>query len=408
MNIRTVDYKKDKDHIYRIWNEVGWINPESFKYLDDWIKKSYGLVHEINGQAECLVTSLRGDFKFQDNLLSFSCISGVTTSLIARKKNIAGKTTAKKIVEEALAGSAICGLGMFEQGFYNQFGFGTGTYESLIHFSPATLKIDVPFRVPERLAKEDYKDIHWSRKNRLRKHGSCTLPEVFTKFEASFSKKRFGLGYRDKNGKLTHHVWLDGYGSENGPIDIVWMAYQNYDQFLELLSLIKSLGDQILLIKMLEPPGIYIQDFLNYPFYNRMLSKNSKYMNQNKAMAYWQIRILDIFQCIEVTSIPIKEFSFNLKLFDPITNFLTNDSPWKGISGNYIITIGKKSSCEHGINKKLETLESTVNAFTRLWLGILPASSLQLSEKLICNKNLILKLDKAFTYLPKPHTDWDF
>lgn len=408
MNIRPVNFKKDKEHLYRIWHEVGWIGPDSFKYLDDWIKKSSALVSELNGQAECLVTSLKGDFKYQDNLLPFSCISGVTTSLVARKQNFAGKTTAKKIADDAINGSAICGLGMFEQGFYNQFGFGTGTYESHIHFSPASLKIDNPFRVPERLTKKDFKDIQWSRENRLRKHGSCTLPEAFTKFEVSFSEKRFGLGYRNKEGNLTHHIWLYGYGSENGPMNVVWMAYQNYDQFFELLALIKSLGDQIMLIKMLEPPGIYMQDFLDYPFYNRMLSKDSIYMNQNKTMAYWQIRILNIFKCMESTSLPIEEFSFNLKLTDPITKFLDDDSKWKGISGNYIISLGKKSSCKNGFDKKLDTLDTTVNAFTRLWLGVLPASSLQLSEKLTGNNELILKLDKAFASLPKPHTDWDF
>lgn len=408
MNIRIVDFNKDKENIYRIWQEVGWIEPDSFKYLDNWIKKSSGLVAELNGQAECFVTSIQGDFKYQKKLLPFSCISGVTTSLVARKQKLAGRTTAKKIADDASNGAAICGLGMFEQGYYNQFGFGTGTYEAHIHFSPASLKINIPFRIPERLTKKDVNDIQWSRENRLRKHGSCNLPEVMTKFEISISSKQFGLGYRDKNGKLTHHIWLYGYGSENGPMSVIWMAYQNYDQFLELLALIKSFGDQIMLMRMIEPPGIYIQDFLDYPFYNRMISKKSTFMNQNKAMAYWQIRILDIFQCLKATSLPIEEFSFNLKLMDPITKFLNIDSSWQGISGDYIITLGIDSNCERGIDKNLETLETTVNAFTRLWAGVLPTSILKLSEKLIGNENLIEKLDNAFSSIPKPHPDWDF
>jgi len=355
-----------------------------------------------------LVTSLQGNFKYQKNNIPFSCITGVTTSLVARKQNFAGKTTAIKIADDAIKGAAICGLGMFEQGFYNQFGFGSGTYERLIHFSPASLNIDIPFRTPIRLTKKNYKDIQWSRENRLQKHGSCTLPEVFTKFEISLNKEHFGLGYRDKNDNLTHHIWLSGYGSENGPLSVQWMAYQNYEQFLELMALIKSLGNQIMLIRMIEPPEIYIQDFLNYPFYNRMLSKDSKFMNQNKTMSYWQIRILDIFQCIKATSLPIEEFSFNLKLIDPITKFLKADSPWRGLSGDYVITLGKESFCKNGINKNLETVETTVNAFTRLWSGVLPASSLKLSEKFISNKNLIKKLDQAFASLPKPYTDWEF
>ena len=99
-------------------------------------------------------------------------------------------------------------------------------------------------------------------------------------------------------------------------------------------------------------------------------------------------------------------------------NFLTDSSaysipkfflpPVMHNNGNYIISLGKKSSCKNGFDKKLDTLDTTVNAFTRLWLGVLPASSLQLSEKLTGNNELILKLDKAFASLPKPHTDWDF
>jgi len=406
--IRKVDKKKDIKHLQRIWHEVGWIEPESFKYMDEWIKNSDGLVAELNKQPECYVTSVQGDFKYQENLLPFSCISGVTTSLIARKQQFAVKTTAQKIAEDTINGSAICGLGMFEQGFYNQLGFGSGTYEYFIHFTPASININTPFRVPERLTKKDLKDIQWSRENRLRKHGSCNLPKVMTKFEISCSSKRFGLGYKDKNGKLTHHVWLYGYGTENGPMNVVWMAYQNYAQFLELLALLKSLGDQIMLIRMIEPPEIYIQDFLSKPFYYRELSKNSEYRNQNKSFAFWQIRILDIFQCIKVTELPIKELSFNLKLKDPISTFLDKSSKWQGISGNYIITLGPNSHCKKGNNPNLDTLETTVNGFTRMWAGVLPASSLQLSEQFNANEALFILLDNAFASLPKPHPDWDF
>ena len=54
--------------------------------MDDWINNSTGLVAEINGKPECYVTSIEGNLKYQTISLPFSCISGVTTSLIARKK----------------------------------------------------------------------------------------------------------------------------------------------------------------------------------------------------------------------------------------------------------------------------------------------------------------------------------
>ena len=131
-------------------------------------------------------------------------------------------------------------------------------------------------------------------------------------------------------------------------------------------------------------------------------------MNQNKALSFWQIRILDLFKCLEATTLPISTFSFNLKLIDPIEKFFEEDCEWQGISGEYIITLGQKSICESGINPKLDTLETTVNGFTRMWAGVLPASSLKLSEQFITNKGLIQKLDDAFATLPKPHPDWDF
>ena len=66
--IRAVDKNKDKKSIHRIWQEVGWAEPNAFKHLDDWINDSEGLVVEINGQPECYVTSIPGDFKYQKNI----------------------------------------------------------------------------------------------------------------------------------------------------------------------------------------------------------------------------------------------------------------------------------------------------------------------------------------------------
>jgi len=406
--IRKVNLKKDLKHIQRIWHEVGWVGHDEFKYLDDWVKNSNGLVAEVNGQAECYVSSLLGDFKYQQNTLPFSAITAVTTSFIARKQGLAGKMTALQIANDALSGAKISGLSMFEQGFYNQLGYGNGTYEYLIEFSPSTLVINQPFRTPERLTKKHYKEIHESRLHRLRKHGSCVLPISNTRFAVSCGSKKFGLGYRDENNNLTHHIWLNGLGSEDGPLYVRWLNYQNYNQFIELMALIKSLGDQIKLISMIEPPDIFIQDILKKPFFHRYLSKNSKFMNQNKSFSFSQFRILDLFRCIEITTLEIKEFSFNLKLSDPIESYLDSSSEWQGISGEYIITLGQNSFCENGKNKKLDTLHTTVNGFTRMWAGVLPASSLIISEDFSANENLIQKLDYAFASLPKPHPDWDF
>ena len=44
------------------------------------------------------------------------------------------------------------------------------------------------------------------------------------------------------------------------------MAYQTGEQFLELMALLRSLGDQVRLVRMNEPPGIQLQDLMIQPF----------------------------------------------------------------------------------------------------------------------------------------------
>ncbi|MEE2992431.1 MAG: hypothetical protein VX603_04565 [Gemmatimonadota bacterium] len=44
-----------------------------------------------------------------------------------------------------MEGAEICVLSMFEQGFYDRLGFGTGPYEHKVRFDPAELMIDVLF-----------------------------------------------------------------------------------------------------------------------------------------------------------------------------------------------------------------------------------------------------------------------
>ena len=43
--------------------------------------------------------------------------------------------TALKIAEDVEAGAEVCGLGMFDQGYYDKLGFGTGNYSYWPHYS---------------------------------------------------------------------------------------------------------------------------------------------------------------------------------------------------------------------------------------------------------------------------------
>ena len=52
-------------------------------------------------------------------------------------------------------------------------------------------------------------------------------------------------------------------------------------------------------------------------------------------------------------------------------------------------------------------LDASVSAFTRLWLGALPATSLAITDDLSGPADLLQDLDRAFR-LPQPHFDWSF
>ena len=75
--------------------------------------------------------------------LRLSVVTGVTTSRVVRKQGLAGRLTAEVIAAAVEEGAQVSALSMFEQGFYDRLGFGTGGYEHMIRFDPADLNIDL-------------------------------------------------------------------------------------------------------------------------------------------------------------------------------------------------------------------------------------------------------------------------
>lgn len=410
MIYRKYNPSKDKEAVFRIWKEVGWIteerNKEKDKIVEDFIKSSSAHIAEIRDSAESLVLAMPGTIRYLERELSFSAVTSVTTSSITRKKNIATELTAISLAESASKGICVAGLGIFDQGFYNKLGFGNGPYEHWITFDPSNLKVESNIRIPFRITLKDFKKIHNSRLKRLRGHGSVNIhPTNYSKIELS-GKKGFGLGFFDEEtGELTHHFWMSVDG-EHGPYNVRWMCYQNYDQFIELLSVLKGLSDQVFTIKMREPPEIQIQDFLEKPFRYREMTKNAKHENYMSSSSYNQLRILDLFTCVENTHLLFNGPRFNLELKDPIINYLP-DSEWKGIGGNYIIKFQKNSEIIKGNKKGLPKMTASVGAFSRMWLGVRSATSLSVTDDLIAPKDLLKKLDELFR-LPTPKADWDF
>ena len=98
---------------------------------------------------------------------------------------------------------------------------------------------------------------------------------------------------------------------------------------------------------------------------------------------------------------------FGLRLADPIERCLDEYATWRGVAGGYVLTLGPLSSSEVGVDGALPTLTASVEAFTRLWLGVRPATGLARTDELSRPQELLEELDCA-PRLPDPKPDWDF
>lgn len=406
---RLYDRERDQKDCHRIWREVGWIEKDQGNIMDTFLEGCRVLVGDLNGRPESLAVSSPGSLRYLEQDLPFCAVCGVTTGYAGRKQGLAGRLTAELIALDAAEGALVAGLGMFEQGYYDRLGFGTGSYESWIGFDPSSLKIDIHPPAPIRLTKDDYALVHRSRLMRLQVHGNTTLfREELTQAEMEWSKKGFGLGYMDPDGEnLSHHFWCGHVEGENGPYSVSWMSYTDYFQFLELLALIRNLGDQVSLIRLNEPAAIQIQDLIRTPFRHMRKTRKSKFETSHRALAYWQIRICDLEKCMAKTFLPWGSVSFNLEITDPIEEYLAEDAPWRGITGSYIVTLGPESRAEKGHQSGLPVLEASVGAFTRMWFGVRPASGLAVTDDLAGPDDLLKQLDEVLR-LPTPSNDWEY
>jgi len=409
LDYRTYDPTKDKEAVQRIWREIGWLEKGKEECLDLLLSCSRALVADVHGAPECLVLTTPGTMRYLDEELSFIAVTGVTTSLIARKQGLAKGLLAQALAADAAAGALVVSLGVFEQGYYDQLGFGTGSYELWCSFDPARLKIEAKPRVPRRLTINDWPAMHAARLVRRRGHGAANLnPPEITHADLIWSENGFGLGYSDgPNGELTHYFWVSAKEVEHGPYDTSLLVFQTAEQFRELLALLKSLGDQVRSVSLREPPGIQMQDLLEQPFRQRALTKGSKFESTSRASAYWQVRLLNLPGCLARTHLPGHEVRFNLRLTDPVEPLLDETAPWRGVAGDYVVTLGPSSGAEPGRDAALPTLAASVGAFTRLWLGVRPATSLAVTDDLSGPRALLENLDWLLR-LPAPKPDWDF
>lgn len=414
MRFRNYDPERDFEAVRRIWHEVGWhdIELESDKkglaaFLD--VKCTSAFVAEHCSSAECVVVMSPGTLRHLDSTMPFAGVMGVTTSHIARKQGLAGRLTAHAVARSVASGAAVVGLGMFEQGFYNKLGFGSRSFEHAIAFDPVQLRIPNVTRPPRRLTTDDAPVIHANRMRRMPVHGAVGFAhEGITQSEMFWTRGGFGFGYFDgPDGELSHHLWLSSKDLDFGPYRVHWVVFETRDQLRELLGVLKGLGDQISLVRMTQPSGVRMQDILIEPMKERRVRRQSKYESDGASIANWQMRICDLFACLAETRIECATIRFNLALSDPIEDMLPDDATWRGCAGNYTVTLGADSFAESGHDPALVTMHSSVNAFTRLWLGVDTASTLAFSDDLSAPPELLDTLDRSLR-LPAPHMDWEF
>ncbi len=411
MEWRNYDHDHDQTAVHRIWSEVGWLSPDkkrAVKALDIFLGAGRKLVALMDGEAECLVSTDRGSLRYLDEELPFAGVSGVTTSRIGRKQGFARRLTALAVAKDVADGALVSGLGMFEQGFYNKLGFGSCGYEHRVSFDPARMSVSADVPVPRRIGFDDWEAVHAARLARTRGHGSLIFDDPrLTRTSMMWTEKGFGLGYGDEAGTLTHMVWLDISGDHGPHYRVVWMACRDGKDFLELMGLLKQLGDQVRLVSMNEPPGIQLQDFIERPNQLRAMTEGGKLEQAIRAFVYFQARINDVPGCLALTHLPVESFAFNLVISDPIEACLPGDALWRGVAGEYVVHLGLNSKATPGTEPALPTLTTSVNAFSRMWLGVRPATGLAVTDELIGPPELLAKLDAAFC-LPHPLFDWDF
>lgn len=405
--IRSYERDVDFDAVARIWREVDWIDSdEHVEPLRRFLDVGNVEVAVADDSAECAVVWHPGSIHYQETDLSLCAVTAVTTGLLGRKRGWATTLTARAVAQAAESGLAVAALGMFEQGFYDRVGFGTAAYNHRVSFNPRELAVDhVPYRTPVRLSADDHVEVHAALAGRHRTHGSVVLdsPEILNA-EMRWIENPFGLGYRNDDGRLTHFV----YGrttDERGRFQVSIIGYETPTQLLELLRLLREMGDQVMTVTMDEPAELQLQDLVGAPMRDRVRTASSAFKTGIDSLAWLQLRILDLDACVAARSWPGPEIAFNLTVRDPAPSLI--DTGWVGVDGDFTITVGESSSVEAGHRQGLATLNASIGAFSRCWFAVRSVSSLAITDDLDGPAELFTALDDALRQ-PPPRPGWDF
>ncbi len=409
VEIDDYDAARDRDAVARIWHEVGWTDGDEreARGLATFFDGGRSRVARVNGDAECAVHRSRGRVRYADDDLDVCLISAVTVGRVARRLGLASKMTASALVEGAAEGAHVGYLGMFEEGFYDRLGFGTGCYEHRLTFDPSSLDVAVSDRTPVRLGPEHASEVHDLLVRRARSHGGLvTLESETIAAEFDWFESPIGLGYRDGAGKLTHAVLGEAKGETEA--DLTWMLAEEPEGIVELLGLVRSQSDQWVQVRMYEPPEVQLQDLIDAPIRQRRTRTLAGGGVPYESIAWWQARILDLGACIGRCRVAGDPVSFVLDLHDPLDDRDDLDAEPPGLSGQWTVRLGAESSAVRGVDDdNLPVLRSGVGPFSRWWLGVRTASVLARTTDLDAPAALLDALDRALC-LPAPHPGIEF
>ena len=405
IEIRDFHIERDMASVQRIWREIGWSDSErTDQAMTAFFETGTTSVGLVNDEVECSVQAQSGSMRLDHEELPLCVIAAVTTSRVARGLSLAQQLTARELAMGQRRGEAVAVLGMFDQGFYNKLGFGTGAYINEFRVDPNLFDISLKPRAPRRLSADDSDAMLAALMARPPLHGNVVINQSSC-FQAELRMEDgFGLGYYEGQ-RLTHFVWIKPQ-DEHGPYKVRWMGYQDGQGLLELFALLKSLGDQVYSIHMMEPPHVQLQSMLKRPFRSQAVAEEGKYAAEQSASAWYQLRILDIPACINALSYRGPQIGFRLNVEDPVDGMLAGDGSWRSVGGSFDVTLGQHAAVNPAENETLPALTCSINTLSRLIWGVATASSLAISDGLQAPVSLLTALDGVFTPNPKP--GWNF
>lgn len=402
----------DLEQAQRVWKEVGWIMENDYEPLRILLEESTTQVGVLRGAVESMAITEEGRFRYFDEELPMTVVAAVTTSLVARRQGLAGRTTARALQKGAEAGDLLAALGIFDQGYYDRLGFATMPYTHRIAFDPAQLIVPEVRRPPHRFDASHSEAIHRSRLNRMRGHGSVNiLSPTHTRTGMLENKESRGLGFYDESGEISHHIW-GRIEDEHGPFYIWWTAYRSYQELMELLSLLRSLADQVHLVHMEEPRGIVLQDFLKTPFKFRRSTAKGKFEHTIITGAASQLRLLDVPRAVDKMRLsPLPgapaTLEFNLLIDDPVERYLPEEAEWSGCGGSYVVQLGERCRAEPGEGRGLPEVRMSIGGFSQLWSGARTVEHLHLRGALKTDPETRDRLGSLIS-LPLPDFEWLF